>query len=375
MRTMRTAALAAITISTLALAACSSGDPVTDQSDPAPTDQPARASATPNGGTTTASGDLGTDVTVVTHDSFVVPDDVLAAFEKETGLTVTFVAPGDGGTLVNQLILTKDQPLGDVVFGVDNSFASRAIDEGVFADYTSTAPAAADAADYAVADSSALTAIDFSDVCLNVDSTWFAANDVAVPASFDDLLKPEYKGLLSVTNPATSSPGLAFLLGTIAAKGDGWQDYWTALNDNDLRVTSSWSDTYYTDFSAPNYGGDYPIVLSYASSPPSEVAEDGTAPTAALLDTCFRQVEYAGVLNGAKNPAAGQAVIDWMLSDGFQASIPDNMYVYPVSTSVAIPDAWTKYAPLAEDPWSLSPAEISANRDEWIKQWTAIVTP
>ncbi|WP_430867815.1 thiamine ABC transporter substrate-binding protein [Demequina aurantiaca] len=369
MRTSRTAALAAITISTLALAACSSAD-----ADPQPSAS-AAASTSPSAAASAATADLGTEVTVVTHDSFAVPDDVIDAFEAETGLAVTFVAPGDGGTLVNQLILTKDQPLGDVVFGVDNTFASRAIDEGVFADYESTAPAAADAAQYAVADSSALTAIDFSDVCLNVDTTWFEANDVAAPTSLDDLLEPEYQGLLSVTNPATSSPGLAFLLATIAAEGDGWQDYWTALNENDLRVTSSWSDTYYTDFSAPNYGGDYPIVLSYASSPPYEVGEDGTTPTAALLDTCFRQVEYAGVLEGAANPAGAQAVVDWMLSDEFQASIPENMYVYPVSSSVAVPEAWTEFAPLAEQPWDVAPAEISANRDEWIQQWTDIVTP
>ncbi len=150
---------------------------------------------------------------------------------------------------------------------------------------------------------------------------------------FDDLLKPEYKGLLSVTNPATSCPGLAFLLATIAAKGDGWQDYWTELAANDLRVTASWSDTYYTDFSAPNYGGDYPLVLSYASSPPFEVI-DGKPTTAALLDTCFRQVEYVGVLTGAKHPAAAQKVVDWMLSDDFQSALPENMYVYPVSSSV-----------------------------------------
>jgi thiamine transport system substrate-binding protein len=365
MRTLRTAAFAAITMSALTLAACSSDDGDATSATPAPSAAPDESAAP------AASG----EVTVVTHDSFAVPDDVVAAFEQESGLSVTFVAPGDGGTLVNQLILTKDAPLGDVVFGVDNTFASRAIDEGVFADYTSTAPAAADAAAYAVPGSQALTAIDFSDVCLNVDNTWFEANGVAVPASFDDLLKPEYKGLLSVTNPATSSPGLAFLLATIAAEGDGWQDYWTALNDNDLRVTSSWSDTYYTDFSAPNYGGDYPIVLSYASSPPSEVAEDGTEVTSSLLDTCFRQVEYAGVLNGAKNPEAAQQVVDWMLSDDFQAAIPDNMYVYPVSTSVAIPDAWAEYAPLADSPWSLTPAEITEGRDSWIQEWTDIVTP
>jgi thiamine transport system substrate-binding protein len=163
-------------------------------------------------------------------------------------------------------------------------------------------------------------------------------------------------------------------LATIAAKPDTWKDYWAALAANDLRVTASWSDTYYTDFSAPNYGGDYPIVLSYASSPPFEVV-DGKPTTAALLDTCFRQAEYVGVLAGAKHPAAAQQVVDWMLSDAFQGSLPENMYVYPVSTSVDIPADWAKYAPLASSPWTLDAAQIDANRDAWIQAWTEVAQP
>ena len=349
---MRTFTITAVVA--LGVAACST------------TAEPSTSPSTP-----TTSSAMPTQVTVVTHDSFAVPDDVLAAFEAESGLEVTFVAPGDAGTLVNQLVLTKDAPLGDVVYGVDNTFASRALAEGVFADYTSDAPAAADATGYAIEGSQALTAIDFSDVCLNIDLAAFDG-DVPAPQTFDDLLDPAYNGMVSVTNPATSSPGLAFLLATIAAKGDAWPQYWAALNDNGLRVTASWSDTYYTDFSAPNYGGDYPIVLSYASSPPFEVI-DGEPTTAALLDTCFRQVEYAGVLQGAQNPEGAQKVVDWMLSDDFQASVAENMYVYPVSSAVTVPAEWEQYAPLADDSWTIDPATIDAKRDEWIQTWTDTV--
>ena len=354
MRNSRTIAAAAATITTLALAGCSqAATPATASGTPAPPE---------------------TEVTVVTHDSFAVPDAVVTQFEKETGIHVTFVAPGDAGTLTNQLILTKDAPLGDVAYGVDNTFASRALKEDVFADYTSTVPAAADAAKFAIDGSKALTAVDYSDVCLNYDIGYFKDHKLEAPETLDDLLKPQYKGLLSVSNPATSSPGLAFLLATIGAKGDGWEDYWAGLAANGLRVTASWSDTYYTDFSAPNYGGDYPLVLSYASSPPSEVI-DGTATTAALLDTCFRQVEYVGVLAGAKHPQAAQQVVDWMLSDAFQAELPANMYVYPVSSAVDVPADWTEYAPLSPNPWTVAPNDIDANREAWIKAWTAVVQP
>ncbi|MDX5379880.1 MAG: thiamine ABC transporter substrate-binding protein, partial [Actinomycetes bacterium] len=323
MRLTRTAAATAATLPILLVGACSSATEPEASSTPTPSEAAA------------ATG----PVTVVTHDSFYVPEDLLADFEAETGLTVEFVQPGDAGTLVNQLVLTKDAPLGDAVYGIDNTFASRAIDAGVLAPYAAAAGAAADAGAYAIPGAEdLLTAVDFSDVCLNYDLAAFGG-DLPAPETLDDLTKPDYAGLVSVTNPATSSPGLAFLLATIAAKGDGWTGWWEAMRENDVRVTASWSDTYFTDFSAPNYGGDFPIVLSYASSPPFEVI-DGEATTAALLDTCFRQVEYAGVLEGAANPAGAQAVIDWMLSDEFQAALPESMYVYPVSSSVEVPAEW-----------------------------------
>lgn len=312
-------------------------------------------------------------VTVVTHDSFAIPDEVLAEFERDSGLTLEFVAPGDAGSLVNQLILTKDAPLGDVVYGVDNTFASRALDEGIFVPYTSSASAVADSATYAIDGSQALTAIDFSDVCINIDHTWFEANDVPEPVTISDLADPNYRGLLSVPNPATSSPGLAFLLATISSEGDEWPLYWEALRENDLRVVAGWSDAYYSDFSGPSSGGDYPLVVSYASSPPFEVSDDGVSTTSALLDTCFRQVEYAGLLAGAQNPEGAKAVIDWMLSDDFQASLPESMYVFPVSTSVEVPDYWAEHAPLATRPWPLDSDVIDANRDDWIEQWTSVV--
>ncbi len=318
-------------------------------------------------------GDGGT-VVLVTHDSFALSDDVVAAFEEESGLTLELRAPGDGGALVNQLILTKDAPLGDVVYGIDNTFASRAIDEGVLEPYASSA-APADAEQYAVDDEGHLTAVDVGDVCINVDHEWFAEQGIAEPTSLEQLADPAYKDLLVVTNPASSSPGLAFLLATVAHFGeDGWADYWTSLRANGVAVAAGWSDAYYVDFSGPSSEGDRPLVLSYASSPPSEVPEGSdTAPTGALLDTCFRQVEYAGVLAGAANPEGAQQVVDWLLGPEVQADLPGSMYVYPVDSSVELPEAWSEFAPQPAEPLTLGPALISENRDAWIERWTDVV--
>ena len=328
-------------------------------------------------GCSTIGADHGTGgetVVLVTHDSFALSEELIADFEAQTGLTLEQRAPGDGGALVNQLILTKDAPLGDVVYGIDTTFASRAVEEGVLEPYTSPA-AGEDSARYAVDDEGHLTAIDVGDVCLNVDHEWFAEAGVPEPVTLEDLTDPAYRDLLVVTNPATSSPGLAFLLATVAAFGqDGWVDYWAALRDNGLAVVSGWSDAYYVDFSGPSSEGERPIVLSYATSPPYEVAEGATsAPTGALLETCFRQVEYAGVLAGAANPDGARAVIDWLLSPEVQADIPESMYVYPVDSSVELPASWTQYAPAPTDPFTMDPATISENRDDWIRTWTDTV--
>ena len=328
------------------------------------------------GGTPAAEESSGGTVTLVTHDSFHLSDGLIEQFEQDTGLTVTQVAPGDGGALVNQLILTKDAPLGDVVYGIDNTFASRAVDEGVLEPYTSQAPAAADAARYAPDGTDSLTAVDLGDVCLNVDRTWFAARGVPEPTTLEDLTQPAYRDLTVVTNAATSSPGLAFLLATVGAFGeDGWQQYWTDLRANGVQVAEGWSDAYYTDFSGGGAGGPRPIALSYASSPPETVPEGGTEPTTrAMLGTCFRQVEYAGVLAGAKNPEGARQLVDFLLSDAVQADIPGSMYMYPVSSAVDLPQEWQQWAPLADQPFEVPLDDIAANRDTWVREWTDLVT-
>lgn len=351
--TARTTAAAAGVVALLPLlAACGGGSPSDD-----------------------ASGAASSTVTLVTHDSFAVSDEVLAAFEKESGLTVEQVAPGDAGTLVNQLVLTKDAPLGDVVFGVDNTYASRAVDAGVFEEYQ-PADLAPEVAAYAPDDlAGTLTPVDVGDVCMNLDDGWFEKHDVAPPATLEDLAKPAYQDLTVVTNPATSSPGLAFLLATIGAFGtDGWEAYWADLRDNGVKVAESWEDAYYVDFSGAGEGGQRPIALSYATSPAFTVSDDGkTSTTSAMLDTCFRQVEYAGVLAGAENPEGARKLVDFLTSAEFQADVPGQMYMYPADPDVELPADWQQFAPLADEPFEVAPADVAAHRDEWIEQWSATV--
>ncbi|KQT93574.1 ABC transporter substrate-binding protein [Marmoricola sp. Leaf446] len=313
-------------------------------------------------------------LTVVTHDSWAVPDDVLAAFTEQSGITVKVQPQGDAGQLTNKLVLTKDSPLADGVYGIDNTFGSRAVDEGVLAAYDADLPASAEQLRLPGGEDR-LTPVDYSDVCVNVDDSWFEEEGKQPPQDLDDLTDPAYEDLFVTPGATTSSPGLAFLLTTVAAKGADWPDYWQALVDNGAKVTSGWSDAYEVDFTAGGGDGDRPIVLSYSSSPPFTVPEGGTEPTtSALLDTCFRQVEYAGVLAGAENPEGMQEFIDFMLGREFQQALPDNMYVYPVDADVALPQAWEQFAPAAEKPFAVEPAELDADREKWLREWRDIVT-
>lgn len=312
-------------------------------------------------------------VTLVTHDSWAAPQQVLDAFQQQTGVTIAVIKKGDAGALTNSLVLTKANPIGDVAYGVDSTFASRALREGVFDSYTSP-EADRGPQRYAVDTEHRLSAVDLGDVCVNVDTNWFAQKGIPAPASYDDLTEPRYKDLLVVENPATSSPGLAFLLGTIAKYGEqGWQGYWQRLKDNGVKSVSGWEEAYSQDFSGSSGKGPRPIVVSYASSPAAEIGDDGKPRTKALLDTCYRQVEYAGVLTGTKQPENAHKVIDFLLSQQFQTTVADNMYVYPTRQGVDLPQGWAEAAPLPQNPATLPSDQVQAGREGWIGQWRSLL--
>jgi thiamine transport system substrate-binding protein len=329
-----------------------------------------------------ASGKPSKTVTVVSHDSFAASKSVLAQFTKETGYTVKVLRGGDAGAAVNQAILTKDDPRGDVFFGVDNTLLSRALDNGLFDPYTAKGLDRVPADVQLDAGKHRVTPIDSGDVCVNYDRAYFTSHHLAPPQTFADLAKPAYKNLLVTENVSTSSPGLAFLLGSAAVYGDnGWQGYWKQLKANGVKVVDSWEQAYDSDFSGSSAGrkagGDRPLVVSYASSPPAEVVgvnpPPAQSPVGVSTGTCFRQIEFAGLLHGAKNPAGGKAFIDFMLSTAFQQDMPLQMYVDPVVKGAKEPAVFTKYGARIDHPNTLPPAKIAAVRDDWVKTWNGLV--
>jgi thiamine transport system substrate-binding protein len=293
-----------------------------------------------------------TTVTLVAHDSFAISDESITEFEASTGFELEIIRAGDAGSLTNRLVLTKDSPIADVVFGIDNTSRGIADENGII--------------------EGELVPVDFADVCFNYDRVWFEERGITPPGSWRDLTKPAYNSLTVVTNPLSSSPGLAFLASTVAAFGeDSFEQYWRELRDNGVRIAAGWEEAYFTEFSGSSGNGDYPIVLSYCSSPAAEVREDGRSQTIALLDEGFRQTEFVGVLAGANNPEGAAALIEFLLSESFQNTMPGLMYVYPVNPDAVIPAEWAEFGPAATSTIG-EDLSIATQREKWQSAWSAI---
>jgi len=291
-------------------------------------------------------------VTLVAHDSFAISDQSIAEFENQSGFELEIVRAGDAGSVTNRLVLTKNAPIADVVFGIDNTFRGVAEDNGIIG--------------------GSLSEVSYSDVCFNFDRIWFEQNQVEPPSSWKDLILPKYKGLTVVSNPLTSSPGLAFLATTVTAFGEeGFEDFWKELKNNSVKVAAGWEEAYFTEFSGSSGKGSYPIVLSYSSSPAAEIRDDGKSQTTALLNECFRQIEYVGILVGAKNTAGAKKLIEFLLAEPFQSTMPGLMYVYPANPNAVVPEEWSKYGPPAKSTIGKN-LDIQANRSSWQDKWSTI---
>jgi thiamine transport system substrate-binding protein len=297
------------------------------------------------------------EVTLLAYDAFTPQEGIFDAFTAATGAKVKVVTGGDSGVLISKAILTAGTPEGDVLWGLDNTLLSRAQKAELLTSYEP---------------------VDTGDICVNYDKRWFASRNIAPPTSLEDLALPAYKNLLVVQDPVASSPGLGFLLGTIAHFGvDKWQNYWKSLKENGVRVSPDWTSAYTIDFSGSSGKGKYPLVVSYGSSPPAEVlyAEKpiDTPPTAVIESTCFRQTEYVGALRGTRNPNLAAKLISYLLDVPFQESMPLSLFVFPVNKKAALPELFTKFAVAPKNPLTLDPTDIEKNRDAWLNSWREII--
>ena len=326
----------------------------------------------------TACGDTKEPVTLtlLAHDSFTPSEGIFDQFTTETGIRVEVVRSGDAGTLVTKAVLSAGNPEADVLWGVDNTLLSRALEADVFLPYVSVHRADLDGDAVALAPDGEVTPVDSGDVCINYDKAWFAERSITPPLTLQALTSATYRNLLVVPNPVSSSPGLAFLLATIAETGDDWQRWWVSMRDNGVLVVESWSDAYYGHFTAAS-DGDRPIVVSYATSPPAEVIfadpRPSEAPTAVAALTCFRQYEFAGILRGTAHENEARLLIDFLVSRTFQEDLPLTQFVWPINTKANVPREFTEFALRPDNPLTIAPATIAAKRAEWLDAFSNVM--
>jgi thiamine transport system substrate-binding protein len=328
--------------------------------------------------TSTPNGDGVVTLTLLAHESFTPTETIFDAFTEQTGIVVEIVRAGDAGELVTKAALTAGNPEGDVLWGVDNTLLSRALEAEVFVPYETANTQYMNESVLADIPGYEVTPVDIGDVCINYDIAWFAEQNIAPPLTLDALTNKNYANRLVVPSPLSSSPGLAFLMATIAEYGeDGWQEYWQSLRDNGVLVVDGWTEAYYTEFSGSSGKGDRPLVVSYSSSPPAEVLFANPpitqAVTAVASLTCFEQIEYAGILRGSKHVEEAKLLIDYLTDLAFQNDLPLTQFVFPVHSGATLPDAFTQFAMRPENPLRLAADVIANNRAAWLDEWSSIV--
>lgn len=313
------------------------------------------------------------ELRVLVHNSFSLPKPMLAQFESDSGIKLGIIKGGDAGEMLNKLILTRAQPIADVVFGIDNALVAKAEAANVLEAYAGAAATRASV----VPLKGPIVAVDYGYVNLNYDKAWFAKSGLALPKSLDDLAQPAYRDLLVVQNPATSSPGHAFLLATVAGLGEQAAfDWWARMRANGVKVAKGWSEAYYTEFS--RNGGSRPLVVSYASSPAAEIfysKEKLTEPPTGnlfLKGGVMRQVEGVALVRGGQNREAAARFIEFMRSRPVQEALQTTMWMFPAEPGVARPDVMRHAGEPTqfEDPASDLVASKGA---DWVSRWTRVV--
>ena len=313
------------------------------------------------------------ELRVLTHSSFAVPKPLLAQFEKDAGVKLSIAKAGDAGEMLNKLILTRANPIADVVFGIDNALAPKAVAANVLDAYTG--PAAKAAANAPLA--APLVPVDYGYVTVNYDKAWFAKSGMALPKTLEELAQPAYAKLLVVQNPATSSPGNAFLLATIGALGEEKAfDWWARMRSGGMKGAKCWTEAYYTDFS--RNGGKYPLVISYATSPAAELfyAKDKPSepPTASLSlpGGVFRQVEGVALVKGGTQRVAAEKFIEFLRSPAVQQQMQTEMWMYPAASGTARAEVM-KFAPEPTAFDTPGEQDIAAKDGQWVARWTKVV--
>ncbi len=307
------------------------------------------------------------NLVIYAYDSFISEwgpgPKVFPLFEEKTGIKTEIVSPGDAGQVLSRLILEKEKPEADIVIGIDNNMAEKAISAGILEKYTSGALSKID--DKLVFDKSGhITPYDYGFFSIIYDSEKISVP----PSSLDDLLDKSYSKSIILMDPRTSGPGLGFLLWTVKAYGDDFIEYWKKLSPNILTITEGW-DSGYGLF----VNGEAPMVLSYTTSPAYHLEYENSEKykAAVFKNGNYMHIEGAAIVKGSKKRKEAEKFIDFILSDDFQKELPLTNWMFPVR-DIPLPDSY-RVALKPETYLLFDSGKAAENIDSWIKEWLTAV--
>lgn len=318
----------------------------------------------------------GTELVVYTYDSFVAWGPALAikeAFEKaHPGVTLVWIATRDSSEMLARVIaeLELGLPTADVFVGLADVEVPRALARNVFRPLAPErlAHLADVPADLRIGDDAFVVPFDYGYITLVYDVRALPAE--LVPRTLDDLLRPELKGKIVLQDPRTSSPGLSFLLWTIAHYGEDWPAFWEKLLANVLTVTRGWIESYdmleaREALLGVSYSTDEAFTqIVYGELRRRVLTPDGEA---------FRQVEYMGIVRTTQKAELAHALLDLILSPEIQELIPTSQWMFPANATARVPEAFAKYAVIPAHPVSLDLDTVAANLTAWLRTWEEIL--
>lgn len=311
------------------------------------------------------------EIRLITYNSFNLPKKLIQQFEKNNNTTIKIIKAGDNNTLINRLILTKDHPIADVVYGINNNNIYKIIDNNLIQNNQPILN------NDIFINLKNISVINYGFIALNYDKEWFTTHKLPLPKNLYDLALPQYKDLLVVENPNTSAVGMAFLLANIAGIGEkNTFNWWLKMRQNGIKITKDWSEAYYKEFTLN--GGHYPIMVGYTSSPAAEIFYSKNKLVTPNINNLFlqgavyEQVEGAAILNQTKQPQLAKKLIQFLQSVDVQNSLVTTMWVYPANKKVLLPKIM-QYATLPKMHWAPNPQRIQKYQQNWLERWNQIV--
>ena len=338
-------------------------------------------------------------IVIYTYDSLLNDPyfDIEGNFSTFSGIPaneIQITRFSDANELVVRLEAEKSNPIADVVIGIDNTLIHLIEDKAsVLEPYTPTSISQIDEnliqnldpENYLIPYDYGIISLYYQNHIINSST-----NPELENLTLDGLLASNLLPMLIVENPKYSSPGLGFLLWTIAVYGDpeinfdgllesNWRNWWNASRDK-ITITKSWGDAFNIFFTPEE---EKPIMVSYGTSPAYSYCQWADNSTSAVVtheknqQNAWLQIEGIGLVKDAPHKDKGKQFINWFLSSSLQSEIPEHQWMYPANREVILSPCFEESVIHPDEVFRLndllSPEILGHYLPDWKDQWEQVI--